>query len=103
MSPKQKALILPKKQGNLEVRSRGIPSPGAGQLLVKVQSTALNPIDYKMKETGMFLTHYPAILGSDIAGIVQEVGEGVESFRKGDYVLDNITMSTHPRKHSTFN
>jgi NADPH:quinone reductase-like Zn-dependent oxidoreductase len=94
MSPQQKALILPKKQGNFEVRSRGIPSPGAGQLLVKVQSTALNPVDYKIKETGMFLTHYPAILGSDIAGIVQEVGEGVENFRKGDNVLDNIMMST---------
>ncbi|OJA18217.1 hypothetical protein AZE42_06183 [Rhizopogon vesiculosus] len=93
MSPQQKALFLAKKQGNFEIRSRSIPSPGTGQLLVKVQSTALNPVDYKIKETGMFLTHYPAILGSDIAGIVEEVGEGVENFCKGDNVLAHGTFT----------
>ncbi|KAG1844068.1 chaperonin 10-like protein [Suillus subalutaceus] len=87
MSPQQKALFLPKKQGNFEIGSRTIPSPGAGQLLVKIQSAALNPIDYKIKDTGMFVTDYPAILGNDIAGIVEEVGEGVNNFRKGDRVL----------------
>ncbi|OAX42731.1 GroES-like protein [Rhizopogon vinicolor AM-OR11-026] len=93
MSPQQKALFLAKKQGNFEIRSRSIPSPGTGQLLVKVQSTALNPVDYKIKETGMFVTHYPAILGSDIAGIVEEVGEGVENFRRGDNVLAHGTFT----------
>ncbi|KAG0694259.1 chaperonin 10-like protein [Suillus ampliporus] len=87
MSPQQKALLLVEKQGNFEVASRRIPSPGTGQLLVKVQSAALNPVDYKVKEAGLFLTDYPAILGVDIAGIVEEVGEGVENFRKGDKVL----------------
>ncbi|KAG2029034.1 chaperonin 10-like protein [Suillus americanus] len=87
MSPRQKALFLLKKQGNFEIGSRSIPSPGARQLLVKVQSVALNPADYKSKDTGMFVTHYPAILGRDIAGIVEKVGEGVNNFRKGDRVL----------------
>jgi len=91
MSPQQKALILPKKQGNFEVGSRSIPSPGTGQLLVKVQSAALNPVDYKMQEHGIFISDYPAVLGADIAGIVEEVGEGVENFSKGDNVLDNIS------------
>jgi NADPH:quinone reductase-like Zn-dependent oxidoreductase len=94
MSPQQKALILPKKQGNFEVRSRSIPSPGTGQLLVKVQSTALNPVDYKIQESGMVVKHYPAVLGSDIAGVVQEVGKGVENFRKGDNVLDHMSSHT---------
>ncbi|KAG1750734.1 chaperonin 10-like protein [Suillus lakei] len=88
MSLQQKALILPKKQGDFEVTSRSIPTPAAGQLLVKIQSAALNPVDYKIKNTGIFVTHYPAILGTDIAGIVEEVGEGVKNFRKGDRVLD---------------
>lgn len=93
MSPQQKALILPKKQGDFEVASRSIPSPGVGQLLVKVQSAALNPVDYKIKDTGMFLTHYPAILGMDIAGIVEEVGEGVRNFRRGDRVIAHGNFS----------
>ncbi|KAG2074195.1 GroES-like protein [Suillus decipiens] len=87
MSLQQKALFLSEKQGNFELGSRRIPSPGAGQLLVKIQSVALNPVDYKIKDTGMFLTHYPAVLGSDIAGIVEETGEGVDNFRKGDRVF----------------
>ncbi|KAG2036878.1 chaperonin 10-like protein [Suillus americanus] len=87
MSPRQKALFLPKKQGNFEIGSRSIPSPRAGQLLVNIQSAALNPVDYKIKDTGMLVTHYPAVLGANIAGIVEKVGEGVDNFRKGDRVL----------------
>ncbi|KAG2157905.1 chaperonin 10-like protein [Suillus bovinus] len=89
MSPQQKALILPKRRGAFEVGSRKIPSPRAGQLLVKIESAALNPADYKIKDTGMIVTNYPAVLGTDIAGIVEEVGEGVQNFRKGDRVSDN--------------
>ncbi|KAG2157908.1 chaperonin 10-like protein [Suillus bovinus] len=87
MSPQQKALVIPKKQGNFELSSRSIPSPGAGQLLVKIQSAALNPVDYKIRDAGLFVTHYPAVVGTDIAGIVEELGEGVVNFRKGDRVL----------------
>jgi len=87
MSPQQKALLLLEKQGNFEVGSRNIPSPGTGQLLVKVISAALNPVDYKIQEYGLFVNQYPAVLGVDIAGIVEEVGQGVENFRKGDHVL----------------
>ncbi|KAG1866851.1 chaperonin 10-like protein [Suillus subluteus] len=87
MSPQQKALLLPKKQGDFEIGFRSIPSPGAGELLVKIHSAALNPVDYKIKDMGFFVTDYPAVVGMDIAGIVEEVGEGVENFRKGDRVL----------------
>ncbi|KAG2128168.1 chaperonin 10-like protein [Suillus cothurnatus] len=87
MSPQQKALLLTKKQGEFVLGSRSIPSPGAGQLLVKIQSAALNPVDYKIKDAGIFVTDYPAVLGTDIAGIVEELGEGVNNFRKGDRVL----------------
>jgi NADPH:quinone reductase-like Zn-dependent oxidoreductase len=88
MSPQQKALLLTKKQGEFVLGSRSIPSPGAGQLLVKIQSAALNPVDYKIKDAGIFVTDYPAVLGTDIAGIVEELGEGVNNFSKGDRVSE---------------
>ncbi|KAG2361295.1 chaperonin 10-like protein [Suillus spraguei] len=88
MSLQQKALFLSEKQGKFELGSRRIPSPGAGQLLVKIQSAALNPVDYKIKNTGTIVTHFPAVLGSDIAGIIEELGKGVDNFRKGDRVLE---------------
>jgi len=86
MSQQQKALFLQSKQGQFAVGSRSIPKPGRGELLVKIYSAALNPVDYKIQESGIFVETYPAILGVDIAGIVDEVGEGIRTFVKGDKV-----------------
>jgi NADPH:quinone reductase-like Zn-dependent oxidoreductase len=90
MSLQQKAFILLEKHGEFEVGSRSIPSPGSRQLLVKVQSAALNPVDYKIQLHGKYVENCPAVLGEDIAGIVEEVGQGVENLSKGDRVLANI-------------
>lgn len=87
MSPQnQKALFLESKQGKFVVGERDVPKPGKGQLLVKIHSTSLNPVDYKIQETGAFVEKFPAILGVDVAGIVEDVGEGVQDFVKGDNV-----------------
>lgn len=82
----QKALFLESKQGQFVVRQRPVPAPGPGQLLVKVYATALNPVDWKIQELGIFVDKYPAVLGSDIAGEVVEVGQGVTGFTKGQRV-----------------
>lgn len=86
MSVQQKALLLQSKQGEFEVGSRDIPKPGPGELLVKVQSAALNPVDWKIQAFGLFFNEYPVVLGSDAAGEVEEVGEGVTGYKKGDRV-----------------
>jgi NADPH:quinone reductase-like Zn-dependent oxidoreductase len=66
------------------------PAPGSGQVLVRVAATSVNPFDLKIR-SGAFrdtipLT-FPAILGVDVAGIVETVGPGVESFARGDSVF----------------
>jgi len=86
MAPQQKALFLTSKLGKYELTERHIPTPGKGQLLIKTQSTALNPIDWKVQKLGWFIEEYPAMLGTDIAGTVEEIGEGVTGFAKGDRV-----------------
>lgn len=85
-SQKQKALFLESKQGRFVVGERDVPKPGKSQLLVKVHAAALNPIDYKIQQTGVFIENYPAILGVDMAGVVEDAGEGVQGFAKGDKV-----------------
>lgn len=85
-SQKQKALFLESKQGKLAVGERDVPKPGKGQLLVKIHAAALNPVDYKIQQTGVFVETYPTILGVDMAGVVEDVGEGVQGFAKGDKV-----------------
>ncbi|EMD31500.1 hypothetical protein CERSUDRAFT_162941 [Gelatoporia subvermispora B] len=83
----QSALLLPEKFGNWIVGPVEVPTPGPGQLLVKIEATALNPVDWKIQVYGMFIEKFPSILGSDAAGTVDAIGEGVEGFAVGDKVV----------------
>ncbi|GLB40684.1 putative alcohol dehydrogenase GroES-like domain [Lyophyllum shimeji] len=83
----QQALLLESKQGKFVVGSRPIPKPGPGEILVKLRATALNPVDWKIQKYGIFITEFPAVLGTDGAGEVEQVGEGVTNFSKGDRVF----------------
>ncbi|KAG6840149.1 hypothetical protein C0991_008586, partial [Blastosporella zonata] len=88
MPATQKALFLDNKLGPFTLRERPVPKPGPGQLLVKIETTALNPVDWKIQKYGIFLqeSDYPALVGTDIAGVVEEIGEGASGFAKGDRV-----------------
>lgn len=82
----QKALFLEKKFGDLIIKDTEVYKPGPGEILIKIQATSLNPIDWKIQKYGLFLEKFPAVLGCDIAGDVEELGEGVTGFEKGDRV-----------------
>ncbi|OQV21016.1 Quinone oxidoreductase [Hypsibius exemplaris] len=62
-----------------------IPKPGPGQLLVRVHAVGLNKVEVFIRE-GMIPFPGPVILGTDGAGVVEEVTHGVSDFRKGDRV-----------------
>jgi len=83
----QKALFLTAKNGDWKVEERPIGKPGKGEVLIKIHSAALNPIDWKIQKFGRFVENFPAIVGSDAAGEIADVGEGVTTFKKGDKVL----------------
>ena len=82
----QKALVLISKGGAVEIQDVPKHKPGPGEILIKIHSAALNPVDYKIRNGAVDIQIYPAVLGTDIAGEVDEVGEGVEEFKKGDRV-----------------
>lgn len=86
MVAQQKALVLPSKKGAYVVDTVNIPKFSPGELLVKITSTALNPVDRKIQAYGYLIQEFPAIVGTDGAGIVEDVGEGVTTFAKGDKV-----------------
>jgi NADPH:quinone reductase-like Zn-dependent oxidoreductase len=72
------AAISPAKGVPLEVTHRPTPTPGPNELLIEVKAIALNPIDHYQRDFGMPpITHYPAVLGSDIGGIVVSAGSSV--------------------------
>jgi len=81
-----KRAILPGKFQKLVVDKVDIIKPKKGELLVKTHAVATNPVDWKIQKYGIFIEHFPFVLGSDIAGTVEEVGEQEASFKKGDRV-----------------
>lgn len=66
------------------------PHAGQGQVRIKVRTAAVNPFDWKIRAgylKDMMPTQFPATVGSDAAGVVDEVGEGVEGVSVGDEVF----------------
>ncbi|KIJ54529.1 hypothetical protein M422DRAFT_240596 [Sphaerobolus stellatus SS14] len=91
----QKALFLQAKLGEFAVLETDIPKVAKDDILVKVIATALNPVDWKVQKLGIIVEKYPAILGNEASGIVEEVGEDVKNLQKGDKVLFQGFYSTH--------
>lgn len=73
------AAILPAKGSLLEVSLRPTPTPGPKEVVIAVKSIAFNPFDGYQRDHGYFLTHYPAVLGSDIAGTIIATGSAITS------------------------
>lgn len=69
-----------------EERDLPKPQPKSNELLVKVHATSVNPIDYKIRRAGSWLTQPPDIIGYDVSGVVEAVGAGVLDFNIGDEV-----------------
>ena len=69
----------------VEIADVDRPKPGAGQVLVKVKAAAVNPVDWKIREGlgEMFGLKPPLILGCEVAGTVETVGDNVEDFSPG--------------------
>jgi len=66
------------------------PVPGPGQLLIRVKAAGINPGEGKIRE-GLLHERWPATFpsgqGSDLAGVVEAVGAGVDAFQAGDEVI----------------
>ncbi len=84
-----KAAILKSFGGpeSFEIGEVAKPVPQAGQVLVRVHATSINPLDYQVRRGDYAdLVPLPAITGHDVSGVVEAVGPGVTSFVPGDEV-----------------
>jgi threonine dehydrogenase-like Zn-dependent dehydrogenase len=84
-----RAMILTEFGGpdKFALREMPIPQPGPKELLVRVHATSVNPVDFKLRKNGSWAGIVPpAILGYDVSGVVEEVGEGVVDFEPGNEV-----------------
>ncbi|KAI0030464.1 GroES-like protein [Vararia minispora EC-137] len=85
----QNALLSTAKGAPFKLGTRPIPTPGPKQVLVKNLAVAVNPVDDAIQKSGFMSDPfgYPAVGGSDAAGTVAGLGEGVVNWSVGDRVL----------------
>jgi len=68
------------------------PHAGSGQIRIAVRAVGVNPVDWKFRK-GLMPVTLPHIPGSDVAGVVDEVGSGVTGVTVGDGVLGSAVGS----------
>jgi len=80
----------------LQIEQIERPSPGPGQVLVRVHAASVNPIDWKLRQgdlKAMMDVTFPSTAGEDLAGVIEEVGDGVEGMQAGDAVYAMMPAS----------
>ncbi|WP_408959533.1 zinc-binding dehydrogenase [Natrinema sp. 74] len=64
------------------------PTPGPTELLVRVHASSVNPVDCKIRQAGSWAgIEPPTVIGYDVSGVVEAVGESVTEFEAGDDVF----------------
>ncbi|KAK7738417.1 hypothetical protein SLS62_011405 [Diatrype stigma] len=81
------AAVVPEPGAQNIVTERSLAPLEDGEVAIRITATAINPVDWKMRDYKVFLSSYPAVLGSDAAGEIAEVGPGVSGFAPGDRVF----------------
>jgi NADPH:quinone reductase-like Zn-dependent oxidoreductase len=74
----------------LDVRDVPVPAPGPGEVLVRVKAAGINPGEAKIRGGALaerFPATFPSGQGSDFAGVVEELGAGVNTVAPGDEVI----------------
>src|SRR4030095_5411927 len=96
-TPPMKAIVIHEYGGPEVLKYQDIPRPEPkdDQLLIRVIAAGVNPVD-GMIRSGMFAKEgnraFPIILGGDLAGVVEKVGNKVTKFKPGDPVFAYVSL-----------
>ena len=84
-----RALVLnqPGPVTSLNICEMPEPHPESGQLRVSVEAVGLNPVEYKLAGRGNPSRKIPPNLGLDVAGVIDEIGDGGEQWKVGDRIF----------------
>jgi D-arabinose 1-dehydrogenase-like Zn-dependent alcohol dehydrogenase len=84
--PKMKVAIIPKARADFEIIEREIPTPGAGQVRIKVHACGICFSEHLVKDGLMPFVQFPRSPGHEVSGTVDEVGPNVTLWKKGQRV-----------------
>ncbi|MFF0154839.1 NADP-dependent oxidoreductase [Micromonospora sp. NPDC005203] len=88
-----RAVIVPDAGERPALAELSTPVPAAGQVLIRVHAAALNPMDNVLASGGLAeaMEHrYPLVLGRDVSGVVEAVGDGVTDVTIGEEVIGHL-------------
>jgi NADPH2:quinone reductase len=88
MNETMKALLVNAPNAAFQMTDVPKPVPGPGQVLVRIAASGVNPLDTKIRAGAAAHAKHPlpAILGIDLAGIVESIGPGADGFHIGEAV-----------------
>jgi NADPH:quinone reductase len=83
-----RALVLERHSGPFILTEAELPTITVDQVLVRIKASGVNPLDTKIRtgNAAHARVELPAILGMDLAGVVEAVGPDVTAFKPGDEV-----------------
>ncbi|KAI1848254.1 hypothetical protein JX266_005967 [Neoarthrinium moseri] len=82
-----KAAVVPEPGAQHVTSERSLGPLQPSEVAIKITATAINPVDWKIRDYKVFIKDYPAVLGSDAAGEIAAVGSEVSNFAVGDRVF----------------
>lgn len=91
--PLMRAQIVDSAAAPFRLAEIARPVPAAGQVLVRIKASGVNPLDLKIRagQAAHARQPLPAVLGMDLAGVVEALGSGVSRFKVGDEVYGMAT------------
>lgn len=103
MAPSNHAAWIAGKGEAFQVKPAQLVKPGSGEVLIRNHAIAINPVDWKMQDLGIFVKDWPAIFGCDIAGEVTEVGDNVSNVSVHQQVIGHaIGLATGKPENCAF-
>jgi NADPH2:quinone reductase len=90
-----RAVVVTEYGGRAETVELPAPELQAGQVLIKVLAAGMNPMDRAIADgawQSIMPANFPMILGADVAGTVEDVGEGSRRFGVGEAVMGQLLM-----------
>lgn len=75
------------RPGKIELQEMKMPKPSPGEILVKVKVALTCGTDLKAFQRGHPMIPMPGVFGHEFSGVIEEVGRGVNGFKKGDEVM----------------
>src|SRR5438034_1409816 len=90
--PTMKAIVLHESGGPEVLKYEDVPRPQAkdDDILIRVMAAAVNPVDVFIREGR--INHFPLIPGMDVAGVVEETGNKVTKFKRGDAIYAYLSF-----------